>query len=151
MAFSCIFSYGDCIDFHQWLVECSIFSKTLRVLSPVHDSAHVLMNSVLSQVLYSLSLLIQFSFLYLLAVCSQEERISFVDGRPYAMRLISPPDQSPDSPRANKVAMSVTAAFVAGARRLSGLLFAPLHGLVQPAIGTSTFPVSTTVLSSHVY
>ena len=67
---------------------------------------------------------------------SQEERISCVDGRPYALRLICPPEFTPDNPKCSKVPISVTAAFVAGARRLSGLLFAPIHGPNQPVFGT---------------
>ena len=82
---------------------------------------------------------------------AQEERISCVDGRPYAVRLICPPEFTPDNPKSHKLPMSVTAAFVAGARRLSGLLFAPIHGPTQPVFGTrSPMPANTVPVFSYI-
>ena len=81
---------------------------------------------------------------------SQEVRISCVDGRPYALRLIYPPEFTPDNPKSSKVPMSVTAAFVAGARRLSGLLFAPIHGPTEPVFGTRPAFSTNTLYSPTV-
>lgn len=77
----------------------------------------------------------RFSIITTVRIDAQEERISYVDGRPYALRLVAPPEHSPDSSKAGKMPVSVTAAFVAGARRLSGFLFAPLHGPTQSIFG----------------